>query len=273
LTGAAFVDNGWHNSDNAFHIAEFQGGREFRNSHDNFNINMILRQKLEQNSYPEWHIVYLNRDDVYDYYCTDIIADGLLFPKPQNFKLNYYYELANYFNLSWDYPDTSNTDAHLKGYLLFRNFEIIDTLNSATLSHQEIEPPVYKNNNVYYTLRAIYNEPAGFSALTDTLFERGDAIGIDDNGSCFPEKMALNPNYPNPFNPTTTITYSLNKSVHVRLEVYDLLGQLTEVLINKDQSAGHYKVRWNARKFPSGVYFYRFIAGDFVQVKKCLLMK
>ena len=80
-------------------------------------------------------------------------------------------------------------------------------------------------------------------------------------------------NYPNPFNPTTQISYTLARASNVTLTVYNVLGQQIVTLVNAKNEPGEHSVNWNALNVPSGVYFYRIVAGDFVQVKKMMLMK
>ena len=76
-----------------------------------------------------------------------------------------------------------------------------------------------------------------------------------------------------PFNPSTSINYELPKSSVVRLSVYDILGREVSVLVNQRKNAGSYEVKFDAAGSPSGVYFYRLKAGDFVQSKKFVLLK
>jgi hypothetical protein len=95
-----------------------------------------------------------------------------------------------------------------------------------------------------------------------------------------PEAYALNDNYPNPFNPETTIKYQLPDAGQVRLEVYNMLGQVVKTLVdNQFQNAGRYTLQWDAtnnsgQPLSSGVYFYRILAGgEFQSHKKMLLLK
>jgi len=98
--------------------------------------------------------------------------------------------------------------------------------------------------------------------------------GIDDQDiSALSAKFVLAQNYPNPFNPSTTIQFNLPKASSVVLKVYDLLGQEIETLINEKRPAGKYQVRWTANDLPSGIYFYRLQAGEFVETKKLILQK
>ncbi len=87
-----------------------------------------------------------------------------------------------------------------------------------------------------------------------------------------PRKFELFQNYPNPFNPTTQIRYWLPKEAVVKLEIFNLTGQLVAVPVNSRQTAGVYSVRWKAEGLPGGVYFYRLKAGDFVSMRKMLLL-
>ncbi|MCB0732250.1 MAG: carboxypeptidase regulatory-like domain-containing protein, partial [Ignavibacteriae bacterium] len=85
-------------------------------------------------------------------------------------------------------------------------------------------------------------------------------------------------NYPNPFNPMTTIKYSIPENVksemsNVKLVIYDILGREIVTLVNQKQLPGNYEINWNAFEYPSGVYFYQLICGDYVESKKMVLLK
>ena len=80
-------------------------------------------------------------------------------------------------------------------------------------------------------------------------------------------------NYPNPFNPTTTINYQLPENGFVTIKVYDVLGKEVATLVNENKSAGYYNVNFDASKLTSGVYIYTINANGFAQSKKMLLMK
>ncbi len=93
-----------------------------------------------------------------------------------------------------------------------------------------------------------------------------------------PEVFALADNYPNPFNPETTIKYALPEAVDVRLDIYNMLGQMVRTMVADNQSPGRYVVRWDAtdesgNDLSTGIYFYRLRAGDFLETKKMLLLK
>ncbi len=88
-----------------------------------------------------------------------------------------------------------------------------------------------------------------------------------------PAAFMLHQNFPNPFNPTTVIRYQVPTSSFVTITVFDILGKTVAALVQKKQEAGFYDIQFNAGALTSGLYFYRFQAGDVTCVKKMILMK
>jgi hypothetical protein len=88
-----------------------------------------------------------------------------------------------------------------------------------------------------------------------------------------PTVFRLEQNYPNPFNPTTAVSYQLPHASRVTLRVFDVLGLEVATLVNEMQQPGTYFARWDASGVPSGVYFYRLQAGEFVSTKRMLMLK
>jgi len=88
-----------------------------------------------------------------------------------------------------------------------------------------------------------------------------------------PSGFALYQNYPDPFNPSTIISYRLTTNNEVTLKVYDVLGRVVKTLVNEDQKPGRYEVRYGGSDLSSGVYIYRITAGSFVETRKMVLMK
>ncbi|MBU1100558.1 MAG: T9SS type A sorting domain-containing protein [Bacteroidetes bacterium] len=88
-----------------------------------------------------------------------------------------------------------------------------------------------------------------------------------------PSEFQLAQNYPNPFNPSTVIQFNLNSNSHVRLNIYNILGEKITELVNEIRSAGVYSVTFNASSLPSGIYFYELQVGNKTNVKKMNLMK
>jgi len=93
-----------------------------------------------------------------------------------------------------------------------------------------------------------------------------------------PLAMGLEQNVPNPFNPTTAITYEIRESAMVTIKVYDVGGRHVVTLVDEFKGAGRWDVTWDARdkggqRVASGVYFYRMIAGEYTQTRKMVLLK
>lgn len=95
-------------------------------------------------------------------------------------------------------------------------------------------------------------------------------LGVEQ-APAIPTEFSLQQNYPNPFNPITIISYSLPKTAIVSLQIFNALGQEVASLVNERKEAGHYQVQWNAN-VPSGIYFYRLQAGEFMETKKMVLL-
>ncbi|MGB5288573.1 MAG: T9SS type A sorting domain-containing protein, partial [Ignavibacteriaceae bacterium] len=80
-------------------------------------------------------------------------------------------------------------------------------------------------------------------------------------------------NYPNPFNPSTSIHFSIPSSEFVTLKVFDMLGNEVATIINEEKPAGSYQVEFNASQLSSGIYFYTINAGSFIETRKMILLK
>ncbi len=120
---------------------------------------------------------------------------------------------------------------------------------------------------------------SGFSSTMDSseisVYDR-EVLSVTANEELFkstPDDVKLYQNYANPFNPTTKLHYELSQSSYVTLKIYDVLGNEVEILVDEEKPAGVYEIIWNAKTLPSGVYFYKFEAGDFVETKKMILLK
>lgn len=137
----------------------------------------------------------------------------------------------------------------------------------------------------YSNERSIFSNSGGFSSsgLVNNYSVLGESIvsnsflnivGIKDNElPNIPIKYKLFQNYPNPFNPTTIIAYAVPVNSFVQIKVYDLLGREVVALVSKSQSAGYYDVSFNAIGLSSGIYIYKIQAGNFIDIKKMLLLR
>lgn len=100
-----------------------------------------------------------------------------------------------------------------------------------------------------------------------------DLTDVENDQSVLPNEFTLLQNFPNPFNPSTMISYRLKEAGIVKLSVFNILGNEIETLVSEAKPAGNYEVTWNAADLPSGVYFYQIKAGSEVDTKKMLLLR
>ncbi len=159
--------------------------------------------------------------------------------------------------LGWD--DNSNNET---GFIIFRKtegdmfFKIIDSTVTDVMTYKEL---ALRPGQDYFFKVCSFNQ-SGISGFSNT---------VSLNTLKGPKKNQLNKvgnitseNYPNPFNPKTTINYHLTNPGNVTMKIYDVLGKEILVLINDMQEAGEHSVQWDASEYPSGVYFYKLEASD-----------
>ncbi|MFZ4620798.1 MAG: glycosyl hydrolase [Bacteroidota bacterium] len=158
-----------------------------------------------------------------------------------------------------------------------KNLKVGENLIAVEI-HAPTGSPVLSFNSL-----AINQVNAAFYPLNSpwTYFDKGyrpadmkvkQILGVVDDASV-PLTMSLHGNYPNPFNPSTTVRYSLSQRSDVRLEVYDILGRRISVLVDELQNTGIYDVRFDGRNLSSGIYFVRMQAGVYSTVHKMTLLK
>ncbi len=104
-------------------------------------------------------------------------------------------------------------------------------------------------------------------------FKVADPVGINEGNSNVPEDYNLYQNFPNPFNPTTEIKFSISKDSNMKLKIYDQLGREVSTLVDDFKKAGTHSVKFNADNLSSGEYFYKLIVGNKSLTKKMLLLK
>jgi hypothetical protein len=132
----------------------------------------------------------------------------------------------------------------------------------------------YIGTPIYVGIQCVSNN--AFMFMVDDVRVTG---GTDEDDPVIPVfTTTLNNNYPNPFNPETTISYSLSESQNVKIEIYNVRGQLVRTLVNENKAAGNHKVVWtgvdnNNRSVSSGIYYYKMTAGKYSSSKKMVLMK
>lgn len=114
----------------------------------------------------------------------------------------------------------------------------------------------------------------GDYVFTRVLLNVNQSIGVNNISSSVPNKYLLAQNFPNPFNPVTSIRFNLPKNTNVTMKVYDITGKLVNVLVNNETlTAGEKEVKFDATNLASGVYFYSIKAGDFSDTKKMVVVK
>ncbi|MHC1738386.1 MAG: M28 family peptidase [Ignavibacteriaceae bacterium] len=143
------------------------------------------------------------------------------------------------------------------------------------------------NSNSFYTANPFYHTSSdSFHTLNMTLVQKvtqwslgsisafaSPLTDADDEELIRANSYALSQNFPNPFNPTTLISYQLPAINNVSLKIYDVLGKEVASLINEEQGPGSYTVEFNASGLASGAYYFRLKAGEYNSVKKMILMK
>ena len=147
-------------------------------------------------------------------------------------------------------------------------------LDSGSIAGTSVQVGPLVNQREYFW-RVKASNPAGASDWSSTwrFIVDTTTVPVTGPGRGIPLEYALGRNYPNPFNPSTTIEYRLPVQSSVSLRVYNLLGQEVSTLVDGIQGAGYKSVRFYAGNFPSGLYFYRLQAGKFTEIKKMLLLK
>ncbi|MCL2062935.1 MAG: carboxypeptidase regulatory-like domain-containing protein [Candidatus Cloacimonetes bacterium] len=238
-----------------------------------------MGQFLLENIYPDLvYILTISKEGYYDFVNTNLevgtieieLGNIVLYEKavellpPTDFEGNVE---SNTVTLSWTAPNIIplQMEANLLGYRLYR--DEFPLYSSLILETNFIDYDVPDGVHVY-NLQAIYliGESEIVSIEIEVRVSEGDEIEI-------PVFTELLSNFPNPFNPSTTIRYHLAEESNVKIDIFNLRGQLVETLINDQQNAGRYSVVWNAEDVPSGIYLYRLETNAGVEVKRMVLLK
>ncbi|MCD6177135.1 MAG: T9SS type A sorting domain-containing protein, partial [Candidatus Cloacimonetes bacterium] len=191
-------------------------------------------------------------------------------PAPENLTLEWIdYPLLD---LRWDMPAINDLD-HFNIFFAINDdeFELIDQTIGIEYLYEVAPTPLttYKFYITTVNQQGMESEPS----------EIVEIQSVDVDGDLIPIITKLNANYPNPFNPTTTISFSVAQtSSLVNIEIFNIKGQKVKQLINEILPAGKHDVVWNGKddngkQAASGVYFYRMKSGDIQQSKKMLLLK
>lgn len=186
--------------------------------------------------------------------------------------------------LNWEHPSNGN---NLTGYKIYRSitnnindprsYSLLAIVSSSTTSYEDNSIVFGESQHAHYFI--ITTSTYGISEPSEEVTAMN--IGLPKEGEINNEDLVQVDavteynilNYPNPFNPTTTIAYQIPKDGFVNLVVYNTLGQVVTELVNEHKESGKYSVQFNASNLPSGVYFYKIESGNFTKVNKMLLLR
>ncbi|MCL2065384.1 MAG: T9SS type A sorting domain-containing protein [Candidatus Cloacimonetes bacterium] len=191
----------------------------------------------------------------------------LIFNPPQNLIGN---ANGNVVTLSWEEPE-SGSSGDFVGYMVYKDEE---PLIEESISELYFIDTVTENGTYIYKVLAIYENGESEPATVEVTVS--DVSETDDNAIGF--RTILHSNYPNPFNPETTISFSVAVESHVSIVIFNIRGQKARTLVNSNHSAGNHSVVWNGKDengqdVGSGIYFYQMQTNDYVTTRKMVLMK
>jgi hypothetical protein len=213
-------------------------------------------------------------------------SKGISFTFPINTILNAgeYIVLAShrtYFKQRYGFPAYSDYDGNLDngGEKIVLLDALDDTLISSRYNDKSPWPESADGDGYSLVLKnksttVDYNDPDNWTSSNE--IHGSPEKGIVSGESFIqqiPNDFTLQNNYPNPFNVSTTIPFAVSKPAKIEIKIINLLGQAIETILDKEVLPGSYTVRWDATNQASGIYFYKFKAGDFVDIKKALLLK
>lgn len=239
-----FVNCVFYNGENLFNTG--------RTNENNKMINCIVSciKEYKYTKYTNYREVHFKFEH------TTFWDNG--FSVPFNDKSTY----ENILQVNPHFVDAENGDYHLE-----YNSRCIDAgqADMSTYNLPELD---------YYGNPRFFDSKLNGNAIVDMgIHEFQTVTDMDDKNSTTPKEFVLFDNYPNPFNPSTTIAYELSKTSDVRVTIYNMLGQKITTLVNSNQKAGTHSVVWNAANVASGLYLYKVKAGKSLAIKKCLLLK
>jgi len=176
-------------------------------------------------------------------------------------------------SLTPDFEWSSSSNANSYRFMLAENstFDevLVDTVTSDNFF--TLNSPLEEGTIYHWRVQSRKGEiTANWSSVWS--FSTATTTNISNTGDV-PIAVTLQQNYPNPFNPSTLIRFAIPENMHVRLEVYNTLGQLIQTLINENMGSGWQEVTFHAEQLPSGVYIYRLQAGDVSISKRLMLIK
>ena len=165
-----------------------------------------------------------------------------------------------------------NPELTQPGYYLNDNSPCIDA-GKDSVAFNDLEDPLNPGNALWPSKGTIRNDMGVFGGPNCSDLPQIITSVDNDGYGNIPDGFKLFQNYPNPFNPVTKIRYSIPELSFVTIKIFDVLGNELGILVNKEQSAGTYEVRFAGNSLTSGIYFYNLTAGKFTETFKMILMK
>lgn len=202
-------------------------------------------------------------------YTTAIIDTSIIPRAPSNLIISD--TTSTSITINWQ-----DNSANEYGFIIARRtqdevtFRYIDTVGTDILTYQEVG----LTPDVLYFYKVCSYNGSGLSDFTNTVSAvTTKSTNIVTQNSSFAQSYFLGNNYPNPFNPVTSIKFAVTERTYVKLKVYNSLGKEVERLIDQNITPGTYLVKWNAGNYASGVYFYGLETENFSEIKKMILIK
>lgn len=193
---------------------------------------------------------------------------------PENTGATFHYSIANYdiniSNRTFDNPE----DDLFSGFINTTGKITIDSINVLSTGVLTLwsQDEVIINEEFNSDFGAEFVAEA-FNQSFSKILSPYVSVNISGRNNKVPKDFFMSQNFPNPFNPTTTIRYQLPVDSKVTIKLYDILGREVATLVNEDQDAGYKEVRFDASSLSSGIYIYNLIAGEYVSTMKMIVMK
>ncbi len=253
------------------------GGGSSKNNLEYFSKFIHIDFEEEENSigFALHHLYVLTRKFVLENYSPDIVKSGYQANKPINTKTPFYRKNTAELDPAYFQPYQRMIENHFRFWL----FMIWDDVQKRGLPD---EIPGGMTKVIERARESFEAFPSDNYAFNRQLVNATEAMlnGVNvvlptstEEETGLPAQFALEGNYPNPFNPSTTVTYTLGHAGPVHLAVYDLSGREIDVLVDRTQPSGRYQVRFDAESLASGVYLSRLVAGGEIHQSKMILVK
>ena len=204
----------------------------------------------------------------YNFKVNDDYFDG----QPSNSSISS--DSSGKFIITWTIDRGSNKDIYAQRYLdngarLDSNF-LVTTSDEWT---QQFPAVALMNDRIFTVWEDNRGGQTGYDIWANVL-SWDLTVGVENHTPQeVPSGYFLFQNFPNPFNPVTTIRYQIPKEGIVSLKIYDVLGRELKTLVNEYEEAGSYKLNFDGSEFSSGIYFYRLCSGNFIKTMKMILVK